>query len=194
MAIADRVILASGSSGRLQLLRRAGFDPIVMPSTAPEPEPVGVTDPAAFVHTAAWGKAANVARRVDSGLIIAADSIAWLDRQVIGKPADRDDARRILRWLSGSTHELWTGVCLWKRPENWQFCWQERSVVAMKPMTEAQLEAYLDTDQWQGKSGAYAIQEQNDPFITVVEGSVSNVVGLPMENLLRYLPRLPRDR
>ena len=101
--------------------------------------------------------------------------------------ADEADARGILCRLAGTEHELWTGVCLWRRPDNIQLSWQEISRVAMKAMTEADLEEYLRTRQWQGCSGAYAILENNDPYVQVVEGSVSNVIGLPMETLARVL-------
>jgi septum formation protein len=130
-------------------------------------------------------KAAAVALRVDKGLVLAADTIGWIDGEVIGKPLDENDARRILRQLSGREHELWTGVCLWRRPDDLQLAWQEVSRVAFENLSEAELDAYLATRQWQGCSGAYAIQEEADPFVKVVEGSVSNVVGLPLETLAR---------
>ena len=103
------------------------------------------------------------------------------------------DARRILRALSGTTHELWTGVCLWRRPDDMQLAWQEVSRVAMKTMSEAEVAAYLQSRTWQGCSGAYAIQEGDDPYVRVVGGSVSNVIGLPMETLERVLGWLARS-
>jgi septum formation protein len=87
--------------------------------------------------------------------------------------------------LAGRSHELWTGVCLWRKPDGLQIAWQELSRVTMKPMTEDAISNYLCTRQWEGCSGAYAIQEENDPLLTV-EGSISNVIGLPMESLARY--------
>src|SRR5262249_48856457 len=140
-------------------------------------------DVRSLVQLVAWLKAAAVAPGVEEGLILAADTVGWLDGAVIGKPADEADARRILRLLAGREHELWTGVCLWHRPDDWQLCWQEVSRVAFKDLTDAELDTYLATRQWEGCSGAYAIQEGSDPFVRVVQGSVSNVVGLPMESL-----------
>src|SRR5690606_38533792 len=102
--------------------------------------------------------------------------VGWIDGRVIGKPEDEADARRILRTLSGRVHELWTGVCLWRRPGDWQLAWQERSLVRMRPMSDAEMDEYLATRQWRGCSGAYAIREQDDPYLEVVEGSVSNVI------------------
>lgn len=183
-----RLILASGSLGRRELLKQAGLPFDILPANVDEPSGAGVTDIRAFVQQVAWSKAAAVAPRVRDGLIVAADTVGWLHGQVIGKPADEADARRILRALGGTVHELWTGVVLWQRPSDVQIAWQEVSRVAFKALGDAELEAYLATRTWQGCSGAYAIQMANDPYVQVIEGSVSNVIGLPMETLERLLP------
>lgn len=186
-----RLILASGSPARHDLLTRAGLTFDVQPANIDEPTSAGFTDARTFVQHVAWLKAAAVARRLtddatpEPAWILAADTVGWLHGQAIGKPADEADARRILRLLSGTEHELWTGVCLWRRPRDVQVTWQECSRVAMRLLSDAELDAYLQTRQWQGCSGAYAIQEGADPYIRVVEGSVSNVIGLPMETTLR---------
>ncbi|GBD37032.1 Septum formation protein Maf [bacterium HR36] len=179
------LILASSSPARRELLRKYGFSFEVIPPHIEEPDGAGVSDVRQYVAELAWRKAYAVARRVDYGVVLAADSVGWHDGEVIGKPTDRQHARQILQRLSGTQHELWTGVCIWFRPEDWQFAWQERSRLLMRPLTEEELEGYLDSGQWQGKSGAYAIQEQDDPFLTVLEGTISNVIGLPMETLCR---------
>ena len=83
---------------------------------------------------------------------------------------------------------------MWRRPDDIQLAWQEVSRVAMAPLGEAELDAYLSTRTWQGCSGAYAIQEGDDPYVRVVQGSMSNVIGLPMETtekVLRWLAALP---
>ena len=181
-----RLILASASWGRRELLTQAGYTFEVLPSGVDEPE-TGFADPRSFTATVAWMKAAAVAPRVDAGLVLAADSIGWIDGGPVLKPADEADARRILRLLSGREHELWTGVVLWRRPDDLQVCWQERSRVAFASLTDADIDAYLATRIWQGCAGAYAIQEKDDPYMRVVEGSVSNVVGLPMETTAKVL-------
>jgi septum formation protein len=181
-----RLILASASWGRRELLARAGFRFEVMPSGVDEPES-GFSDPRTFTSSTAWLKAAATAPRIDAGLVLAADSIGWIDGGPVLKPADEADARRILRLLGGREHELWTGVVLWRRPDDLQVCWQERSRVHFAALTDAELDAYLATRQWQGCSGAYAIEEKGDPYVRVAEGSVSNVVGLPMETTLKVL-------
>ena len=109
--------------------------------------------------------------------------MGWQHGKVVGKPDDAEHARRIIRALAGTTHELWTGVCLWVRPEGWQVCWQELSRVAMKELSDGEIEAYIATRKWEGCSGAYAIEFPHDPILSVVEGTTSNVIGLPMESL-----------
>ena len=185
-----RLILASGSPGRRELLARAGYAFEVLPANIDEPTEVGPAGVRGLVQQLAWLKAAAVAPRIERGVVLAADTVGWLNGAVIGKPADEADARRILRSLGDTTHELWTGVVLWRRPDDLQLAWQTRSLVAFRALTDAELDAYLLTRQWVGCSGAYAIQEGDDPYVRLVEGSRSNVIGLPMESLERYLPIL----
>ena len=185
-----RLTLASGSPARRELLTRAGYSFEVRPAHIDEPTGAGFTDPRTYVQTVAWLKAAAVAPTVAEGLVLAADTVGWLDGQVIGKPADEADARRILTTLGGREHELWTGVTLWRRPGGVQTCLQEVSRVHFNKLTDAELDAYLATRTWQGCSGAYAIQEKDDPFVRLLEGSLSNVIGLPMESLQKILSAL----
>lgn len=181
------LILASGSLGRRELMKLYSYDFTVLPSNIDEPTEARLGDCRHYVAELAWLKAEAVAPKVADGIIIAADTVGWLHGQVIGKPEDEADARRIISALSGTVHELWTGVCLWVRPDDWQFTWQEVSRVRMKQLTDAEIDEYLQTRQWEGCSGAYAIRLPEDPYLTVVEGSVSNVIGLPMESLERAL-------
>ncbi len=171
-------------------MTKAGYTFEVIPANIDEPTEAdshGIRD---YVHMLAWRKAAAVAPRISEGIIIAADTVGWLNDHVIGKPADAADARRILRTLGGTTHELWTGCVLWRRPDDLQLGWQEITEVFFRALTDAELDAYLATRQWEGCSGAYAIQEKDDPYVRVVRGSWSNVVGLPMETLEQALPLL----
>jgi septum formation protein len=185
-----RLTLASGSPARRDLLTQAGYTFDVLPANIDEPGGEGVRDIRAFVQQVAWSKAAAVAPHVAAGIVLAADTVAWIDGAVIGKPADEADARRILRQLGGREHELWTGVCLWRRPDDVQLAWQEVTRVWFQRLDDAELAAYLATRQWANNSGAYAIEGQNDPHVRVVQGSLSNVIGLPMETLGRRLPAL----
>jgi septum formation protein len=180
-----RLILASASAARRDLLVRAGLQFEVIPGDVDEPS--GFSDPRTFVQSAAWLKAAAVAPRVNEGIVIAADTIGWLDGGPLLKPVDEADARRMLRSMAGREHDLWTGVVLWRRPDDVQIAWQEQSRVAFATMTDVDLERYLATRSWRGHSGSYAIREKDDPYVRLVRGSLSNVIGLPMESLMRVL-------
>ncbi len=192
-----RLILGSASPARRYLLERSGYAFEVLPADVDEPTG-GFSDPRSFVQHVAWLKAAAVAPRVAGGLVLAADTIAWLDGRPVLKPEDEADARRILRFLGGREHELWTGVCLWRRPDDVQLAWQEVSRVSVRPMEGAELDAYIASGVWRGASGGYAIKEENDPVVRVVRGSLSNVIGLPMETTTTALREFggvsPHDR
>jgi septum formation protein len=179
------LILASASPARRELLTRSGISFEVIPADVQEPETS--PDPRSFVQSAAWLKAAAVAPRVDSGLVLAADTIGWLDGGPLLKPKDEADARRMLRSMAGREHDLWTGVVLWRRPDDLQVAWQEQTRVAFAPLSEEELDCYLATRSWRGHSGSYAIRETDDPYVRVVRGSLSNVIGLPMESLTKVL-------
>jgi septum formation protein len=187
-----RLTLASASRGRRYLLEKAGYTFDVKPSNVPEPTEAirSIRD---FVMQVAWTKAAAVAPTVPDGVVLAADSVGWIDDHVIGKPEDESDARRILQTLSGRVHELWTGACLWRVADGWQLQWQEVSRVRMKELSGSEIDTYLKTRLWEGCSGAYAIQEEGDPYLTVVEGSLSNVIGLPMESLAKSFELLRKS-
>jgi septum formation protein len=184
-----RLILASASPARRELLARLGYSFEVLPADIDEPES-GFSDPRTFVQTVSWLKAAAVAPGIDEGIILTADTIAWINDHPILKPADEDDARRILREMAGREHDLWTGVVLWRRGDDLQLVWQERTRVAVAPLSEAELNTYLATRSWRGHSGAYAIQENDDPYVRVVQGSITNVIGLPLESLRERLAML----
>jgi septum formation protein len=181
-----RLILASASPARRELLARLGHPFEVIPADIAEPES-GFFDPRTMVQTVAWLKAAAVAPRIDEGLILAADSIGWINGHPVLKPNDEADARRILREQGGREHELWTGVVLWRRPDDMQVGWQEKTRVFFAGLDDAEMDRYLATRSWRAHSGAYAIQEDGDPYVRVVEGSLTNVIGLPLETLGRTL-------
>jgi septum formation protein len=182
------LILASASPARRELLEQAGYSFTVRPANIEEPDGAGVQDIRQYVQEVAWRKAAAVAPQIARGIILAADTVGWLEGQVIGKPTDEADARRILTLLGGREHELWTGVVLWRRPDDLQLCWQECSRVILARLTPAELEHYLACRTWRGCSGAYAVQGPEDPYVQVRQGSLSNVIGLPLETLAHLLP------
>lgn len=179
--VSSRLILASALAGRRELLQRLAVPFEVLPADIDEP--TGFRDPRHEVHAVSWLKAAAVAAKVEAGVVIAADTIGWINGHAILKPTDEADARRILTEMGGTTHELWTGVVLWRRPDDVQLLWQERSVVRFRAMSAAEMDEYLATRSWKDHSGAYAIREEGDPYVSVIEGSVTNVIGLPLETL-----------
>jgi septum formation protein len=187
-----RLILASSSPARRELLARTDRPFEVIPAGVDEPT-TGFANPRTMVQTISWLKANAVSSRIDKGLILAADTIGWVDGTPILKPEDEADARRILRTLGGREHELWTGVTLWRRPDDVQMIWQERSVVHFKALSDDEMTRYLATREWKGNSGAYAIHEGDDPYVRVVTGSVTNVIGLPMERLAEVLDWFGRE-
>lgn len=186
--VSHRLILASSSPDRRELMTRAGYAFAVEPAFVEEPLQAGFGDPRSYVQQIAWMKAAAAAERGTDGIVIAADTVGWVDGGPVLKPTDEADARRILKLLGGRYHELWTGVCLWRRSDGVQVAWQEVTRVHMKAMSPAELDEYIAAGQWVNRSGAYAIQE-SDALLTI-DGSFSNVVGLPMESLARHLPLL----
>lgn len=180
------LILASSSPQRCRLLADAGYLFEISAPDVREPDPAGFSDAAAYVEHTAWLKARAVACELAGGTILAADTVVALGGQIIGKPADRDDARRILSQLSGSLHEVLTGVCVWQRPDDLWIAGIATTSLRMRELAVAELDAYLATDRWKDKAGAYAIQD-HDPYVSIIEGSHSNVVGLPMELVERLL-------
>ena len=188
--MAQRLILASHSPRRRELLREAGWEFSVVPA---DPRVEQAVDPACspeeFVSRASYAKAESVARQVDEGIILAADTIAECHGQKLGKPADREEAARMLRMMSGCRHRVLTGVTLWHRPTDVMSRHVEQTILEMDPIDEGRLQAYLDTGDWVGKAGAFGYQDGLD-WVHVRRGSESNVVGLPMEKLATWIGQL----
>jgi septum formation protein len=165
----------------------------VEPSDVAEPDPASETCPAEYAAHLAWRKANAVAKRRRSGLILAADTVCVVAGQILNKPLDRDDAERMIRLQEGKDTEVITGLCLYRAGrDEWRGA-IEVSIVRLRPLSDAEREAYLDSSRWEGKSGAYGVQDR-DPFVSVARGSFSNVVGLPMERLASLLATSPELR
>jgi len=189
----EKLILASGSPRRRQLLQQAGhaFDVIV--SDVEEDPPMPDLGPRLHAEMLAVQKARDVAGRLDSGIVLGADTVVESDGLVIGKPADPADARRILTRLSGTRHSVITGLCVWHVRPRIYVVGSERTVVHMRPMSPDQIDAYVDSGEAMGKAGAYAIQETGDRFVEDLEGHFDNVVGLPL-TLLEQMLAVPVAR
>ena len=178
----EPLILASASPRRRELLTEAGYRFEVDPSGIDEPEPTGPVDVAVYVSELAWRKAHAVASRRGRGLILAADTSCAVADFLLNKPADRADAERMIRLQEGCDTEVVTGICLYRAERREWVAAVESSVVRFRVLTDEQRIAYLDSGRWEGKAGAYGVQD-DDPWVSVVSGSWSNVVGLPMERL-----------
>ncbi len=185
-----RLILASASPRRKQLLEEAGYEFEVEPAGIDEPEPSSEMSPWAYAAHLAWRKAAEVARRRSTGLIVGADTICVVEGEILNKPLDRSDAERMVRLQEGRNTHVISGICLYRVDRHEWVGAVEVSVVRFKPLSDQDRVAYLDSERWQGKSGGYGVQD-NDPFVTVVRGSFSNVVGLPVERLEALLQTYP---
>jgi septum formation protein len=182
------LILASASPRRRQLLSEAGYGFEVVASGVEEPPPPAEISPSAYAAQLAWRKAAEVARRRSSGLILAADTVCCVVGEILNKPRDRADAERMIRLQEGRDTEVISGICLYRAGRDEWIGAIELSVVRFRNLDDAEREAYLDSRRWEGKSGAYGVQDR-DPWVSVVSGSFSNVVGLPMERLADLLER-----
>lgn len=145
--------------------------------------------PAANAQKLAYEKAAEVAARFPKRVVLGADTIVVVAGKILGKPANRREAQSMLRKLSGSRHRVITGVCL-LGPAGLRRIAYERTWVTMRKIEDREIDAYLDLGEWKGKAGAYAIQETADRFVTRLEGSFENVVGLPTELVARMLAEL----
>ena len=184
------LILASQSPRRKILLEEAGYAFEVDPSDFDEPDPAPGARVADYVADLAWRKARDVAERRGSGLILAADTSCAAGGQILNKPVDRADAERMLRLQEGTDTAVVTGVCLYRADVGVWLGFVERSVCRCRVLTDAERTGYLESGQWQGKAGAYGVQD-DDPFVDVTAGSWSNVVGLPVERLAAVFRAFP---
>ncbi len=162
----------------------------IAPPSVEEPKRLSARlSPVAVAQALAYFKARSVTDGQAPRRVLGADTIVVVDEEIMGKPADVDDARRMLRRLSSTPHEVITGVAILD-PKAGRVLAAERTRVTMRPMTDDQVEGYIATGEWEGKAGAYAIQESADRYVDRLEGSFSNVVGLPIELVGRLLAEL----
>jgi len=187
----QNLILGSSSPSRIELLKRIFHTFEIIKPDIEEPSS-GFSSPREQVALISWLKGQEVSFQVGDGIIIAADTIGWIDGKPLLKPLDRDDAKDMISRMSGRDHELWTGVVLWHKPTNLQICWQEQSIVSFKKVIPEEIEHYLETRSWKNHSGSYAIEEENDPWVKISKGSITNVIGLPLESLLINLKKFEK--
>lgn len=183
------LILASASPRRLQLLKEAGWSVEVDVSGVDEIEDHSLT-PDALALENARRKWHSISSRRPENLIVAADTVVWLDGQFYGKPADFSEARKMLASLVGRTHQVVTGVVVGSHSAFEEF--SELSMVTFHGLTPEAIETYLFSINPLDKAGGYAAQDDAGRLISKIEGSLSNVIGLPMERLTEVLKKIQR--
>ena len=180
-----KIVLASASPRRKALLEAAGFEVDVRPSDVDEL--TGGLAPRDLVTANAERKACHVADTLGDELILGADTVVVLDGEILGKPRDMEEAGRMLGRLSGRIHEVLTGVCLIRggAPERCLFA--ESTLVVFRNLDPATIQAYLTEIDPLDKAGAYAAQEDRGRLIERIEGSMENVIGLPVPAVIRAI-------
>lgn len=186
-----RLVLASASPRRQELLRDAGYAFDVIPADIDETDYPRSLSPAELAEFLAIAKARAISERVDDSdaVVLAADTVVALENEPLGKPTDLDDARRMLRRLGGTTHSVITGVAVARRAGNMLLAARVTSTVQMRRLADAEVDAYVASGDWQGKAGGYGIQD-DDPFVTRIAGCHTNIVGLPMTTTGELLAKL----
>jgi len=183
---APRLILASGSPRRLDLLRQVGIEPDAVDPAEIDETPLRDELPPALALRLAAEKAQAVAPRHPEAYVLAADTVVACGRRALPKPADAATARRCLKLLSGRRHRVIGGVAV-IAPDGRLRSRRVVTVVSFKRLTEAEVEAYLASGEWRDKAGGYAIQGRAGAFATRINGSYTNVVGLPLYETLALL-------
>lgn len=183
-----RLILASGSPRRKELLAQMGLQYEILASNALEQ--AAATNPSDKVMELAALKAWDVAGKLEGdGIVIGADTVVALENEILGKPKSDENAFSMLKSLQGSIHSVFTGVCLVKKQglSMKQDCFYEETKVEFYPMTDEEIWDYIKTGECRDKAGAYGIQGRGGMYIKGIEGDYYNVVGLPIANLYRHL-------
>lgn len=184
-----RIVLASASPRRLELLASAGVEFDVFASDIPE-EPIPGEAPADFAVRLARDKAVATAARTEGRWFVGADTIVVCAGEIMGKPVDEADAVRMLRKLSGVFHEVITGYAVYDRERDGLLCKAVVTRVVFKPLRDEEISAYVATGCPMDKAGAYAIQGGAAYMVERIDGSYTNVVGLPLCEVVEDLRRI----
>lgn len=178
-----KLVLASKSPRRSEILKNAGFDFVIRTADADETIADG-TNPEDVVVIIAARKAKAVERANDE-MVLGADTIVVLDEKILGKPKDREDAFNMLRSLSGRVHSVFTGVCAISDKGSITFA--EETKVEFYPLTDEEINSYIDSNDCYDKAGAYGIQGLASKFIRGINGDYFNVVGLPISSVYKKI-------
>ena len=184
-----RIILASSSPRRIEMMRNNGYEPEIIPADIDEALPFDMSPEAATMYLA-YRKAACAAGKSDQPadvIIIAADTVVVYDKTIIGKPSSIDDAFRILHRLKNSSHDVITGVCIIDTGKNTKECFYSDTKVFFGYFSDEDLAAYVETDEPYDKAGGYAIQGTFGKYADHIEGDYDNVVGFPWTQIVKYI-------
>lgn len=178
-----KIVLASASPRRRELLSQVGIPFEVVPGDIDEENTELSGTPGQKAEQLARMKAANVAARLESGLVLGADTIVVCDDEIFGKPADEEDARRMLMKLGGREHQVITGIALVDASSGKARTAHEITTVRFSELTGREIDVYIASGEPFDKAGAYAIQGRAAIFVESLDGCYSNVVGLPLRRL-----------
>lgn len=187
-----KLILASASPRRENLLKMIGFDFEVVDSQVDEQSEV-YTIPEVHVLELAQKKALKVAEKIKSGLIIGADTIVVLNNIILGKPKDAKQAKEILRQLSDRTHTVYTGFAIVEKPSGEMVSEFEKTLVSFRKLADEEIVRYIQSGNPLDKAGGYGIQDQGALFVEKIDGCFYNVMGLPVTKLYQALGKFIRD-
>lgn len=181
-----KIVLASASPRRKEILQTLGVDFEVLTSDAEE-KVDSELPPHLIVQELAMLKGADVATKVENAIVISADTIVWMDKTMLGKPTDVQNAKNMLKKLSGKTHEVYTGVCVTDSISGKSVSDYEVTKVRFRELSDEEIDRYIATNEPMDKAGAYGIQGIGCLLVRSIEGDYLNVVGLPAVKLSKIL-------
>ena len=188
----SEIILASASPRRRELMANMGLDFRVVVSDADEESVDSSVPPGIYVQELALLKAAAVAKTVmdnKDAIIISADTIVVKDGVILGKPHDAEDAKRMLKSLSGSSHNVYTGFCVMRLSDAFTVCKDVSTEVVFRELDDEKIERYISTGECMDKAGSYGIQGLGAMLVSHIVGDYFNVVGLPVSELADVLEK-----
>jgi len=194
LSVDRKIILASASPRRAQLLRQIGLDFSIEPAHLDEDNiQEKIISPEEVTRTLSREKAATVAQGIERGLIIGADTVVCLENNILNKPAGETEAMQILSALSNRRHQVITGVTLLLKPEQRQLTFTEITQVAFRNLSNDEIRSYIATNEPWDKAGGYGIQGQGALLVHSIEGDYNNVVGFPLTRFYQEVQQLMRD-
>ena len=179
-------ILASKSPRRKYLLEQAGLTFSIIPSDFDESS-VTMSEPDVYVRMLAEAKASDISEQYPDSWVIGADTIVLIDNTILGKPSSNEEARTMLKQLSGKTHQVLTGYCICCKNKTTVFSETSKTDVHFKSLSDAEIDWYIQTGEPFDKAGAYAIQGIGTFLVRRINGSYTNVVGLPVCEVIEFL-------